>query len=37
MRICKYTGEINYKEIIKLWLKVEETLTKKRRIGCRLH
>ena len=36
MRICKYTREINYKEIMELWLKDEETSTKKRRIGCRL-
>ena len=36
LRISKDTGEINDKEIMKLWLKAEETLTKKRRIGCRL-
>ena len=36
MRICKYTREINYKEIMELWLKAEEMSTKKRRIGCRL-
>ena len=36
MRICDYIGEINYKEIMELWLKTEETPTKKIRIGCRL-
>ena len=36
MRICKYTREINYEEIMELWLKAEETSTKKRHIGCRL-
>ena len=29
--------EINYKEIMELWLKAKETLTKKRHIDCRLY
>ena len=29
--------EINYKEIMELWLKAKETLAKKRHIDCRLH
>ena len=35
MRICKYAGEISYKEIMELWLKAEEMSTKKTRIGRR--
>ena len=36
MRICKYEGKINYKEIKKLWLNADETKSKKRRIESRL-
>ena len=29
MRICKYEGKINYKEIKELWLNADETKSKK--------
>ena len=36
MRICKYKGKINYKEIKELWLNADETKLKKRHVESRL-
>ena len=37
MRICKYEGKINYKEIKELWLNADKTKLKKKHIKSRLH